>query len=117
MNRVLVGVAVVAMIGWRAEAQMAVPSVKAVRPMGVGAGQAATLEVKGENLDGATGVVFEDAGVKVDGIKAAKDRVEVRVRMPKDVPPGVRTFRVVTPRGVSNPGQVVVGRPIATIGA
>ncbi len=97
------------------QAQLSVPSVRGVTPLGVGAGQAATLEIRGADLDGATALRFDDLDAIIEGFEPSKDLIKVKLRLPGGVPPGPRSFRVVTPRGVSNAGLLVVGRPIPTV--
>ncbi len=97
------------------QAQLSVPSVRGVTPLGVGAGQAATLEIRGADLDGATALRFDDLDAKIEGFEPSKDLVKVKLRLPSGIAPGPRSFRVVTPRGVSNAGLLVVGRPIPTV--
>ncbi|MDB5350724.1 MAG: putative serine proteinase, subtilase family [Planctomycetota bacterium] len=96
-------------------AQMAVPTVRNVKPLVVGAGQTAAIEIRGENLDGASAIVFEDLDARVEAVEPSGDRVKARIVVPKDIAPGLRSFRVITPRGLSNAGSFVVGRPIPSI--
>ena len=50
-------------------AQLTTPTVRSVKPLGVGAGQSATLEIRGADLDRATEIRFEDLDAKVESIE------------------------------------------------
>lgn len=96
-------------------AQMTPPVVTSAKPMGLVPGQVATLEIRGQFLDGASAVLFDGLDAKVESLEPAKDVLKARVRIPETAAPGVRSFRVVTPRGLSNPGRIVVTRPIPLV--
>jgi hypothetical protein len=103
------------MFAGRAVAQMAPPSVLTARPVVLVPGQVTAVEIRGQFLDGASAVLFDDLDAKVEALEPAKDVLKVNVRVSDKAAPGSRSFRVVTPKGLSNPGRVVVTRPIPLV--
>ncbi len=103
------------LLGTSSLAQMAVPSIRGTKPRIVAAGPSSTVEIHGENLEGASAILFDDPDIKMEALEATKDRIKAKLLLPKGIAPGVRSFRVVTPRGLSNPGRLIVGRSIPTI--
>lgn len=110
-----------------AVAQTAPPTLERVSPTGAQRGAAATIEIRGSNLAGATRLIFSEPGLSatVTGIKevptekpvmakgvvrtdapiddkAKKYALTAKVTIAPDVPHGVHAFRVYTPLGVSN---------------
>jgi len=101
-----------------ASAQLAPPTIRGVKPLGGSAGETVRLTIRGESLDRASALVFDDPshrGSKVRIEKAEAGQVEALVTLPADVTPGPAAFRVVSPRGVSNPGRLVVSRSRPTV--
>ena len=96
-------------------AQMTPPVVVSAKPMGLVPGQVATLEIRGQFLDGASAVLFDGLDAKIESLEPAKDVLKVKIRIPETAAPGLRSFRVVTPKGLSNTGRIVVTRPIPLI--
>lgn len=96
-------------------AQMTPPSVRSAKPLGIAPGKVSDLEIQGENLEGASAVLFDDLDAKVESIEATKDRIKLKVRVGERVATGLREFRVVTPKGLSNPGRIVVTRPLPIV--
>ncbi len=104
------------------------PAIASVFPLGAQQGTEIELEIRGEALDGAYAVVFDSEGLKarvrdvaeiepeVEGsddpsVDPAKEeegkpppifQVSVRITIDPSVPAGVHSFRLVSPRGVSN---------------
>ncbi len=99
----------------RVAAQLTPPTLHAWRPLGAAAGERLTLEIRGAELEGAGAIRFDDPRVGVDGIEATKDRIKAAVSLPADLPPGPLGFRVVTPRGISEPGRLLVGPSLTAL--
>jgi hypothetical protein len=103
------------------------PTIVSVFPPGAGLGTEITLEIRGEALDGAYAVLFDAAGFKAkvqlvtelepevkesddppaDPVKEEEKpppvfRVSVQVAIDRSTPAAVHSFRLITPRGVSN---------------
>jgi hypothetical protein len=92
-------------------------------PTGGQRGQTVEVTVNGaQNLYGAKQVLFEGTGVSAEVLpheqkpdpnkpndKPVLNAVTMRVTIAPDAKPGVREFRLVTPRGVSSVGLFVVG--------
>jgi hypothetical protein len=109
-----------------ARAQTSYPMVTRVEPAAVQRGQSAEATIAGlQNLSGATGLMFEGSGLSgevIDDAPAGKpepkpgrrrrndpnNAIRARIAAAPDAPLGPREVRVVTPRGVSSVGQVVV---------
>ncbi|MCA1685370.1 MAG: hypothetical protein LC745_05190, partial [Planctomycetia bacterium] len=85
--------------------QLSPPTILTSRPLSLSPGEATTLEVKGPELDGATELGFEGAGVRVENLETGKTSIKAKVTVPADAPPGPLVFRVVGPKGVSNAGR------------
>jgi len=95
-----------------ARAQVAPPTVRTTRPLGAAPAGTVAVEVRGADLDGATGLRFDDPRVGVEKVEPSGATVKARVTFPADAAPGPSRFRVVSPRGLSNPGQIYVGRAL-----
>ena len=106
---------IAAMCADPAPAQMAPPSVRSTKPLGLVPGKVADLEILGDNLDGASSVLFDDLDATVESIVPAKDRIKLKVRIGERSAPGLREFRVVTTKGLSNAGRVIVTRPLPLV--
>ncbi len=104
------------------------PVIASVFPLGAQQGTEIELEIRGEALDGAYAVVFDSEGLEarvrdvaeiepevkgsddpsVDPAKEEEEKpppifqVSVRITIDPSVPAGVHSFRLVSPRGVSN---------------
>ena len=98
-----------------AQAQMAVPLLRDVKPWNTPAGQMTTIEILGKNLEGASEIQFENLGATVESFEPSKDRIKAKIRIPRGIAPGPRALRVVTPNGLSNAVTMVVGRPIPSL--
>lgn len=92
-----------------APAQLTPPTLRGWRPIGAAPGERLALEVRGAELERASAIRFDDPRVAVEGLEASKDAIRAAVTLPDDLPPGPLAFRVVTPRGLSEPGRMVVG--------
>ena len=93
-------------------AQLTPPTLRTPRPVGVSPGEAAEVQFRGGDLDGATAIVFDDPRVKAEGLSGGKDQLKAKVTVPKDTPSGPLTFRAVTPRGISAPARLWAGRAL-----
>lgn len=101
-----------------ARAQTSYPMLMSLKPVAVPLGQTAELTVQSRyDLAGAYAVVVSGSGVKAEPVlPEPKDgkpvtnltSLKLRVTAEPDAVPGVRDFRVVTPRGISTVGQLVV---------
>ncbi|WP_435008206.1 hypothetical protein P12x_005482 [Tundrisphaera lichenicola] len=111
--------AVSACFAQSAIAQIAPPMIRSTRPIGAAPGETVTLEGKASEVrDGAT-LRFDDPTITFEGLEIGKaegnglQTIKVRVTVP--MKPGPFGFRIATDGGISNPGQVLVGRPIPTV--
>lgn len=87
------------------------PVLTEVFPPGAQAGASQDASVAGTGLAGATAVLAEEAGVRVEtrpGGSATK--CPLRITVEKGAQPGPREVRLVTPNGVSNAALIWVGR-------
>jgi hypothetical protein len=113
-----------------ADAQTAWPRINEVSPYGAQRGTTADVTIKGMNIGLGTAVLFEGEGLTVESVTAEKPepppppkegekrperpknpegKLVARVRIAPDAAPGIRALRVLTPVGVSEWGQFVVG--------
>ncbi len=97
-------------------AQIASPSVRSTKPIGLVPGQSLTLEIRGENLNTASSLLFEDLAIKIEALESTEDVLKAKLVIPTTATPGVYFFRVLTCKGLSNPGQIVITRPISKTG-
>jgi hypothetical protein len=97
------------------------PMIMAVRPVAVQAGKTCECEIESRyDLRGADRVFVSGTGVTGEvvaappvkpGTKPAPlTRIKVRIKTEVDALPGMRDIRVITPRGASTIGQIVVVR-------
>ncbi|HUY32574.1 MAG TPA: DVUA0089 family protein [Pirellulales bacterium] len=107
-----------------AHGQSSYPMLMSLKPLAAQIGQTSEHEVAARyNLYGAYQVFVSGAGVTAEvadaGVKPGEPPPEKKPEMPKiklrftvaaDAVPGVRSFRVATPRGTSTVGQVVLVR-------
>jgi hypothetical protein len=100
-----------------ASAQTLRPVILSAYPPGLQRGRTAEIAVTGMNgFQGAYRAVIEGSGVTAEVVPVVPDKdgksvdaVTLRVTAAPDAAPGVREFHVVTPRGVTNAGWLVVG--------
>ncbi len=98
-----------------ARAQTCYPMVISVNPVGCQVGQTTQVTLTGRyNFQGAYAVLFESPGLTAEVVPPADpakatDTVALKITAAADAPLGPREFRVVTPRGISSVGQIVVG--------
>lgn len=87
------------------------PHVSAVWPPGGMMGSKVSAHIEGERLAGATAVLVSGKGVAVQMGSPAQDgkSLSVDLEIGSDAPPGPYEVRVVSPKGVSNPGYLWVG--------
>jgi hypothetical protein len=111
-----------------AGAQSVLPQLSGVTPAGGQRGTTVELTISGTNLEAATGLFFEGAGLQVESLstekpappaagaksagkkRGASGKLGARVRIAADAVPGIRSFRVLTPVGPSDAGRFVVGQ-------
>jgi hypothetical protein len=114
-----------------ATAQTAWPRIADVSPGGAQRGRTVDLTITGVNIGLGTAVLFEGEGLTVEAVTPEKPppppapkegekppeppknppgKLVARVRIAPDAAPGIRALRVVTPVGVSEWGQFVVGQ-------
>jgi hypothetical protein len=98
------------------------PMIMAISPVAVQAGQATECEISARyDLDGTSQIIVTGEGVtgevvpaKPDdppkGSKGVKEQLKVRFKAAPDALLGVRDVRLITPRGASTLGQIVVVR-------
>jgi hypothetical protein len=106
------GWAILSLFPETTSAQMSAPSVRSTKPLALVPGQSTKLEIHGEKLEGATALLFDSLVVNIESLEPSKDVLKTQIRLPNELAPGVRFFRVITPKGLSNPSRVVVTRPI-----
>ncbi len=102
-------------------AQLAPPMVRASKPIGAGPGDVVSLEVRGSDFRDGASLRFDDPRIRFEGIELGNAEanglrtLKGRVIVPNEVGPGPLRFRVVGEGGVSNPGSLLIGRPIPTV--
>lgn len=101
-----------------ARAQTGYPMITSVYPVGCRRGETAQITVSGaQNFAGAYAVLFGAAGLKAEVVPPEKppaanqpvNSITLKVTAAADAPLGPQEFRVMTPRGSSTVGQLVVG--------
>ncbi len=104
-----------------ASAQTSYPMLTTVYPAGIQRGKTAEVTVTGtNNFAGASGALFEGSGLSAEVVPlappkpgeqppAAVNTITLKVTAAADAPLGPQEFRVLTPRGASTLGQLVVG--------
>ncbi len=95
--------------------QLSPPTIQSARPIAASPGEPFAAEIKGTDLDSATSLAFEAPGVRIDGFSPSSTSIKARITFPAETQPGLHSFRVVGPKGHSNPVQIHVGRPVRTI--
>ncbi len=104
----LVIYALVLLQGRRARAQA--PQITAVWPPGGTMGSKVSARIEGENLGGATAVFIGGRGVSLKPGESKDPKIlPINLDIASDAAPGPHEVRIVTPKGVSNPGYVWVG--------
>jgi hypothetical protein len=78
------------------------PQISSVFPQGARCGSQLEVAITGQNLSGATKIIFSEPGVTARLLKTATTRVWVKIEVAPDASIGPRYFRLVTPRGSSN---------------
>ena len=97
------------------EAQTGYPMITSVYPVGCRRGTTTEITVYGAmNLAGAYAVMFEKHGMTAEIVHpnpapASTNEVKLKVTAAADVPLGTQEVRIVTPRGISSVGLLVVG--------
>lgn len=98
-----------------ASAQTGYPMITSVYPVGCRRGTTTEITIYGAmNLAGAYGVMFEKPGMTAEIIHpnpapASTGEVKLKITAAADVPLGTQEIRIVTPRGISSVGLLVVG--------
>ncbi|MDP7015661.1 MAG: hypothetical protein QGG36_07665 [Pirellulaceae bacterium] len=102
-------------------AQTSYPMLMSLKPVAAQVGAVSEHEIKSRySMFGAYEVIVEGAGVRGEIVhpeikQDAKDKqpslttMKVKFHVAADAQPGVRDFRIATPRGVSTLGQLVIG--------
>ena len=112
-------------------AEPAAPRLDALYPLGGSPGSTIAAVVRGSDLSGAYALWFEDDGLTAEVIgvepeanasggskrKKQTDLLRVEVKLAEAVAPGQRSFRALTPGGVSNPLKLFVHQAPATLEA
>lgn len=99
-----------------ASAQTSYPMVMSLSPVATQVGQTTEHTISSRyDLAGATEILITGSGVRGEILPhkdSEKDltRLKVKFQVEPDALPGVRDFRLITPRGASTLGQLVVGR-------
>lgn len=90
--------------------QAAFPTVTYHQPLGVTRGSEATIKLVGAQLGDAREILFDVPGVEVLEVKPIDEKsVEVKVKTPADLDPGLYPYRLVTDSGVTNLRFLSVG--------
>jgi hypothetical protein len=108
-----VSVLILLVLAGLSPAQTSYPMLTHATPVVVQRGQTTTISVAGRmNLAGTYRAIFEGEGIEAEVVKpAAKgtvSTVQVKVTPRAEVLPGVREFRLISTRGVSSVGQLVI---------
>lgn len=104
-----------------ARAQTSYPMVISIHPVGFQRGVTTEATLTGrQNLQGAYAVLFEAKGLSAEIVppadpKKATDTLQLKVTATAEAPLGPVEFRVVTPRGISSVGQIVLGTEPAVL--
>ena len=85
------------------------PRLASVFPQGSERGRTLAVEARGENLDRALAVVFSKPGIEGRVVESGQTRLILEFRVAPDATWGPHIFRIVGPRGASNPGLFRVG--------
>ena len=94
-----------------ARAELPSPRLDRLNPLGAAAGSSVEVTVAGADLEDATRMIFDHAGIKAEFVK---DRI-FKVRIASDVPPGTYDARVIGKSGVSNPRLFAVSRGLTEV--
>jgi hypothetical protein len=119
--RVLAALLVLAVSALTARAQQCPPIVAGISPVAVQVGKTSECEVTAEAyfFDGASEVLVTGKGVtaepalpppKTAAGKPTLSKLKLRFTVAADAPLGIRDVRIITPRGASSLGQVLVVR-------
>ncbi len=108
-----------------------VPRIKVAAPLGAVTGQTTVVTIRGLFLDTATEIRFLDVKSSIEAVIKKKEKapvlqkqdpqavgdtqLEVELKVPAELPPGVISFIVVTPTGESDPHKFVVLDPRQTV--
>lgn len=115
--RLLLTAGLLACILHRAYAQVVLPRIISVSPTGGQKGSTVELTLTGVHIGQATGILFDGAGIEVESLvgenppentRNPAGKLIAKVRIAPDAVPGIRTFRVLTPWGISGAGLFVV---------
>lgn len=106
----LVGVSVLAAVdGTKTSVEHRLPTLASVFPQGAQPGQTVTVELLGQHLDRSAHALFTGSGLKARLLSVSSTRLEAEFTVPAGARFGHHQFRVVTPRGASNPVLFRVG--------
>jgi hypothetical protein len=94
-----------------ASAELPVPRLDRITPLGAAAGSAVEVEIVGADLEEATTMLFEHPGIKAVHVKDRKFKVSIAA----DVPAGTYDARVVGKYGVSSPRLFAVSRDLVEV--
>jgi len=117
----VVGVLITTLVAERLSAQTSYPMLMSVKPVAVQLGTTAEVTVQSRySLDSAFQILVSGTGVSGEALpppppsdpkqKPNVTALKVKFTASADATPGVRDFRVATPRGVSTVGQIVITR-------
>jgi len=95
-----------------AHADLPSPRLDRIAPLGAAAGSSVEVEVSGGDIEDATKLIFDHAGIVAEHVKDRKFKVTVAA----DVGAGTYDARVVSKFGVSNPRLFAVSRGLAEVG-
>jgi len=95
-----------------AHADLPSPRLDRIAPLGAAAGSSVEVEVSGGDIEDATKLIFDYAGIVAEHVKDRKFKVTVAA----DVGAGTYDARVVSKFGVSNPRLFAVSRGLAEVG-
>jgi hypothetical protein len=91
------------------------PTIQRSRPLGAARGETVALEIQGTSLEGVSSLLFEDERIQVSDLKASSEKINANVSIPKDQAPGPFRYRVLSPKGLSRPAAIWVGRDLPSI--
>lgn len=104
--RTSLALAFVAFVPLAARADLPSPRLDRIAPLGAAAGSTVEVEVQGADIEGATRLLFEHAGITAKHVKERTFAVTVGA----DVPAGTYDARLVGTYGVTNPRLFAVSR-------
>jgi hypothetical protein len=94
-----------------ARADLPSPRLDRISPLGAAAGSSVEVEVGGADIEDATKLLFDHAGIKAEHVKDRKFKITVSA----DVPSGTYDARLVGKYGITNPRLFAISRGLTEV--